>query len=325
MIGIYEDSFMDFLKNSLGEEIKISSTNIICKCPWCEYGKVKDHYHCYISLEAPIFHCFHAGCEKSGNIRKFIKKINGVDNSDNFVDTSKIKKSTFSKPPITINKNKKIILPPLREDFFLNKKLYLKKRLKYSNINFNEIKGLIFDIDEFIRLNQIEITPTLFRLKDYLQSNFMGFLTEQESIVILRNIDERAKFKFFKIKIQKSIFLDYYKLLGNDYNSKDIVIAEGIFDIFSAQLFDVLNIKNSIKLYASALSSKYQSLIQSIVFREQIFRPTITILSDRGISINYYKKLKKFNEHIIDKLNIYYNLAGKDFNSRFVKPEKIVL
>ena len=86
MIGIYQDNFVDYLKKNLGENIKVSSKNIIMPCPWCEYPSDKDHYHMYVSLEAPIFHCFHATCERGGNLRKLMRKIAGHDISDTFVD-----------------------------------------------------------------------------------------------------------------------------------------------------------------------------------------------------------------------------------------------
>ncbi|GAG02610.1 unnamed protein product, partial [marine sediment metagenome] len=61
MIGIYQDSFKQFLEDNLGE-VKETSKNFIVPCPWCELDEDKDHYHMYISTEAPIFHCFHASC-----------------------------------------------------------------------------------------------------------------------------------------------------------------------------------------------------------------------------------------------------------------------
>ena len=90
MIGIYQDEFVDYLKNKLGDHIKTSSKNIICPCPWCEYGEDKNHYHMYISIEIPIFHCFHANCEQSGSLKKFLSKLEGHDISDEFIDKDKL-------------------------------------------------------------------------------------------------------------------------------------------------------------------------------------------------------------------------------------------
>jgi hypothetical protein len=324
MIGIYQDEFIDYLKNKLGDHIKITSKNIICPCPFCEFGQDKSHYHLYIGIDIPIFHCFHAGCEKSGSLKKFLSKLEGHDISDTFIDKEKLAEATkqrkiFTDQEVTQNR---IMFPQINSSKFMLKDMYIKKRLKFSRTPVNSLKGLIFDVDSFIKINKIPLDETLFRLKDYLQSNFVGFLTEHQSTVMFRNIDHTQSMKFFKLKIQQNNFLDYYKLPGNNKNSKKIVLAEGIFDIFTEHIFDTLNIKNDVKLYASALSSKYISLVHSIIFHEQVFQPEIIILSDRGVGRDFYKKMKKYNKHIVDRLTVYYNKTGKDFNETPVTPIK---
>ena len=92
MIGIYQDSFIDFLKEYLGEPIKQTSKNLIVRCPWCEMNSNnKHHFHMYISLDSPIFHCFFSECHKTGLISKLVKKIKGTDTSKDFIDETKIK------------------------------------------------------------------------------------------------------------------------------------------------------------------------------------------------------------------------------------------
>lgn len=327
MIGIYEDKFIKYLEDNLGH-VKTTSKNIILPCPFCEFNQEKDHYHLYISLEAPIYHCFRASCpQQSGTLRKLLKKIEGIDISDQFIDQEKLeefknKKTVFSDKDKEI---KKIQLPQINVDMFPYKEMYLKKRLKFTNISSTTIKGLIYDIHQFIDMNNIPVDEKLFRLRKYLHTNFIGFLTEYNTSVMFRNIDPNASMKFFKLKLSSGNFLDYYKLPGNNINSNKIVLAEGIFDIYSEYIFDYLDIKKDVKLYASALSSKYLSLIQSIVYHYQIFKPEIIILSDIGIPLDMYKKMKKYNRHIINKLHIYYNKKGKDFNDCYVEIVKYVL
>jgi len=327
MIGIYQDSFVDYLRDMLGDHIKTSSKNIITPCPFCELGKEKSHYHMYISLEAPIFHCFKGECEESGNLRKLLKRIEGRDISKQFIDQKKLEEFS-QRREVFVDKEKeihKIFLPPLKENVFINKELYIQKRMNFANIPSSSLKGLIYDVEEFIKINNIPVDETLFRLQDYLHSNFVGFLTEHNSTVVFRNIDHTHGMRYFKLKIRFGNFLDYYKLPGNKYISKKIVLAEGIFDILSSQIHDSLNIKDDVKLYASALSSKYISLIHSIIFYEQIFQPDIIILSDKGISLDHYKKMKYFNKHIVNSLTVYYNKAGKDFGDTPVIPVKYII
>lgn len=326
MVGIYQDNFIDYLKDKLGN-VKVTSKNIITPCPWCEYGIDKDHYHMYISLEAPIFHCFHASCERGGNLRKFLKRLEGHDISETFVDKKQFQ-IMKKKREIFVDKEESkisVTIPELDKEQFPNKEFYIKKRLKFAPMSSKTIKGLIYDVDKFIDINRIPVTETLFKLRPYLQNNFVGFLTEHESTVMFRNVDHRHSMSFYKLPIQYTNFIDYYKLRGNDNNSNKIVLGEGIFDIFAEHIYDSLNIKNEVKLYASVLSSKYLSLIHSIIFHEQIFQPEIIILSDRGISVDYYKKMKHFNKHIIDKMSVYYNKEGKDFNDTPVMPAKFVI
>jgi hypothetical protein len=326
MIGIYLDEFRDYLKDALGH-IKITNRNIIVPCPFCEYQKEKSHYHLYIALDAPIFHCFHAGCEESGILKKLIQRIEGHDISESFIDADKLKEFRKKRDVFVDQDEKlqKIFLPDLKTYKYPNKELYIKKRFKFSNIPLERVDGLIFDVFEFIKVNRIPVGESLFRIQEYLESNFVGFLTNHGTTAIFRNIDHSHTMKFYKLKIQFSTFLDYYKLYGSAPKSKKIVLAEGIFDIFSAQIFDHLNIRDSVKLYASALSSKYTSLIQSIIFYEQIFKPDVVILSDNGIEVDYYKKMKKYNSHIFNTLTVYYNKAGKDFNDSPLIPVKEVI
>ena len=326
MIGIYQDDFVDYLRDNLGIEPRVTNKNIIVPCPWCEYNQEKDHYHLYIGLEAPIFHCFHGGCEVGGVLSKFMKKMAGHDVSDAFIDKNKVKEYEKLKVVFAAKdeKLKQVTLPKVKPKVFPAKEFYLQKRLKFSSLRSEIIKGVIYDIHEFININNIPVDESLFRLRDYLHSNFIGFLTEHNTTALFRNIDDSHSMKFFKLKIQNSNFLDYYRLPGHNPKSLKVVLAEGIFDIFSEHIYDFINIKSDVRLYASALSSKYIGLIQSIVYHEQVFRPDVIILSDRGIEGDYYKKLKYFNQHIINTLTVYYNKTGKDFNETPVVPERFV-
>ncbi len=323
MIGIYRDEFLNYLKKKLGDDVKITNKNIITRCPYCELDKEKKHYHLYISLFTPIFHCFHATCEQSGFLNKLLGKIEGYDISENFIDKDKLKeyqqKQVFEEQKDIETRYK---LPALKKEQFKLKELYIKKRFKFSNIPLTSVKGLLFDVHEFIKINQIPIDEKLFRLQDYLQSNFVGFLTENHSTLMFRNIDDSHDFRFYKHRLHYTPFIDYYKLNGFAPTSTKIILAEGIFDIFAEQIFDNLNLKSSTAFYASVLSSKYLALIQALAFYEQIFRPDIIILSDRGIPLSQYENLYHFNKHIINTLKVYYNKSGKDFNQMPITPEK---
>jgi len=326
MIGIYEDKFIDFLKDRLDGHVKVTNKNIIVQCPFCEYDKKKKHYHLYIALESPIFHCFGSDCHQKGTIKKFLEKLEGKDLTDSFVDKTKIKESVKEKIQVEIEKPKKeLYLPKIDEDRFKLKSMYMKKRLKFSNENLSSIKGLIFDVNSFLDSNLVPINETLFKIRDYLHSNFVGFLTEFKSIVVFRNIDPSADMGHFKMYIQNSPFLDYYRIGGSNKLSNNVVLSEGIFDILVEHIFDSTNLRNSTALYACGLSTSYDSLIKSIVFNEQKFRLNVSILSDIDIKLDYYRKIKKLNQHVIENMNVFYNKNGKDFADSPSVVEKFIV
>ena len=323
MIGIYQDSFITLLKERLGDPIRVTGKNIICRCPWCELDKTRKHYHFYISTQSPIFHCFYADCKKSGTIEKLFDKLIGRDVSDQFVDKSKIVEVPFSEKIKEID----VKYPPINETserLFSHKARYLRERMKFSNIEMSNVKNLVFDIKKFIDLNNIKIEPEKERLVDYLQSNFIGFATEHDGVLVLRNIDRSSEFRYYKIEVRPTAFMDYYKIKGNSYHSNKVVLSEGILDIMAEQIFDTTGLKNDTKLYAACLSTNYGSLLKSIVFNEQIFKLDVHILSDRGISLYSYKKIKKENNHIIDNLTVYYG-DRKDFGDVPSKIEKFII
>lgn len=314
-IGIYNDSFLDYLEQNLGT-VKTNPKNIITKCPWCDVGTTTTKSHLWISMTDPIFHCFRGGCNQSGLIYKLTQKIEGNDTSNKYVNQEQLKNLKVEKVKFEKNifKPKDIILPALRDDCFALKSLYIRKRFKFANIPLSTVPGLIFDIDELIKINNIQLDEKVMRFKDYLQTNFVGFLTENRSCVSLRNIDSKSEFRYYKLNLQQSQLLDYYKLFGNRRDSNHIVMAEGIFDIYTEHIYNVLGLKNTVRSYIAALSTSYLAAIKSIIFNEQVFRPIIHILSDREIPISYYEKMMKYNKHLIKSLYVYYNKTGKDFN-----------
>jgi len=317
VIGIYEDSFIDFLKEYLGD-IKITRKNIICRCPYCEMDSSKKHFHLYVSLESPIFHCFKSECNQKGNIDRLIHKLSGK-NIDNFFDKSlKRVKSTIA------TEDKCIIIPNIEPNTFVSKIEYLKKRLMTNDDDLiYGIENLVLDINTFLSSNNL-IDQHIEKYKDFLHENFVGFLTRNRSLLVLRNIDESSKLRYHKINIKEVQNVDYY-LTYNDMCKSNITIAEGIFDILMEKKIDSINKKEDTLLYAACLSTNYESLIKSLAYYESAFRQNITILSDRGISLNYYKKIKKNTKHIIDSLTIYYNMDSKDFGDGAKKIEKFVI
>jgi len=316
MTGIYKDGFLEYLEENLGGKPKVNVKNIICKCPWCDVGRTTSKDHLWISIEAPIFNCFRAGCKQSGVLSKLLNKIEGKDSSGKYVDQGKIK--SLAKKRLTLKRTifrpKRFILPQLDEHVFHYKALYTRQRFKFAKENLKTIKGLIFDVDQFFRINNIELSEKEEGLRQYFHTNFVGFISEYHTNLVLRNVDKKSDFRYYRMKLQQYPLTDYYKLDTGNFLSKIVVLAEGIYDISTEHIFDSLGLRNKARLYAATISSSYLSLLKSIAFHEQIFQQDVHILSDADVDLSYYRKLKYYNKHLINTLTVYYNRSGKDFN-----------
>jgi hypothetical protein len=326
MIGIYDDAFIDYLKRNLGD-VKITTKNIVVPCIYCEFPKKKDHYHLHIGLYEPIFHCFHGGCDKSGTLRKLLSAIHGYDISDRFVDKKHYEDLKEKKLEAVDKIYKSFIIPPLEADRFPLKRMSMKKRMKFLDLPLERIDGLIFDVEKFLNINRIWVTDKLAKLLPFLQKNFVCFLMKNGGYLMFRNIDKSSPFRYYKYELQSTPFLDYYMLNGQNINSEKIVLAEGVFDILTERYFDHLEIGKDVKLYASVGSASYVNLMKSLIFHEKVFTPTWVFLSDRGIHLNYYRKIKKEHPYLFIRGEslVYYNKNGKDFNDTPVSGEKFTI
>jgi len=332
MIGCYQDDFIDFLKHHLGDPVKVTPSNIIVRCPWCEWGTVKKHYHLHIGKNIPVFNCLRAGCNESGSIKKLIRKLTGGNfELSRFVDSQliqnynqlKVKKSEDNL------KLRKFIVPPINRKAFPKKIDYLKYRFHYAPVNFYDIHGLILDPQEFFQINRIEVDAQLQKSIYYLQEGYVGFLLENHTSIVFRNINPNEKrFRFRKITLQKIPLLDYYKLSHNTMkcqNSNTVVISEGIFDIFDAHLFNYMGLTDTAYAFYCALSNKFSALLKSIAYFDNIYRPNVVILSDSNVKIEYYKRIRRFLKHLCNQVNVYYNISGGDFGDPFCSPEKFII
>jgi len=321
---IYSESFIEYLKFKLGEPINIKPNNIVCRCPWCEIGTNKKHYHLWISLELPIFHCFNKECGESGNIKKLFRALEGTDKSKEFVDEKAIKRSSAKTARTSRIRN--IYIPKINNSQFRLKDLYVRKRLRFTPDTNFRIAGLVYDIGQFVEKNNIELTDSQRRLLPYLHSNFVGFVLFRRSKMVLRNIDEKSDFRFYNLILSKNLnyFIDYFLVTGNNKLGKDLVLAEGIFDILSSKLFWKPDFDP--RLFAAGMSSvSYESLIKSLCLDNSLFSCNIHILSDLDIKPYFYKRLKNKLSHLVENMTIYYNKGGKDFNDLPLSVERLTI
>jgi len=309
---------------------KESSKNLVAICPFCgDHPNPSKRGHLYISKDKnyPIYHCFINNCV--GNIHKLVKSITGSTKIANDVITKKeisnTIKTNLSTSNIKSNNNNnvnKLKLPKIEKDKFLDKIEYIKMR-SCNKLDMNFFSNLIFDVKEFLKLNPNinMIHEESDKFKDFLQSNFVGFLSRNQSLLIFRNIDKNDKFKFKKYVLSNNKFdmIDYMHF-ENNLDSNTVVLSEGIFDIIGEMSNDTLKQFDKTLLYASGQSFSYESLLKSICFDYNLYKVNVIILSDNDKPGYKYKKFIRNTKHIVNKLKIYYNKDKKDFGMFPIQP-----
>ena len=130
---------------------------------------------------------------------------------------------------------------------------------------------------------------------------------------------------------------------------KESIIKESValFKIHGYHNTTMANIGEACGLIKGSMyhyfKSKEQIGLESLKYIHEYFNQHIfsiayqTNLSDREKMIqfvkkndeycyrNYYKKIKKWNSHIINKMDIYYNRNAKDFGETPISVEKFIL
>lgn len=327
MIGIYRNDFIELLQKSTNKPVSTEKGNdIVCWCPHCINKATKPHL--YISKVVPIFRCFRAGCGYKGTVDKLIKDLTGFGQFEKFVDKTLVEENNSFISTQKRQKEEKVkyTLPDVNNDMFQAKVLFLKDRMKQPGLNVCNIPNLILDVKSFFYINNIQINNTKFeRFFDYLCTNFVGFLTEFHSTLILRNIDTKSDFRYYKIKLFDTNFLDYYRIPGGDIRSNKVVVSEGTFDVLAEHYYNTTELLDDCAFYAAAASADYSALLKSFTIYEDLYKMDVHVLSDIDVNKSYYDRLKKQDHHIIDRLTVYYNKNGKDFGTIPAYPVKYVI
>ena len=314
----------ELLRQDLTEKTGLAyfnSMELITFCPRCEKDRFhggRSHGHLYISINDPIFKCFR--CDFKGFIYKLFKELQLDINKYYDKNTLKINWSkTDSDRFIDKEYNTGVLLPVVNKDFYTDKLNYIKNRIP-NYIHELSSNNIVFNIKEFISLNKINIDkdPSFI---DFLESNFVGFLSARKSQLICRNIDTNSQFRYFKIKLLDIYFKDFYaKPL--DMISNKIVLCEGVFDLHN--IIDNSRTKPLLKnsaIIATALNNDYKNTLISVLDYVKIPFADVIIFSDSDLKEADYMPI--YFNNATKSVTLYYNSLSKDFGTHLIDPVKI--
>lgn len=313
----------DVLESKTGlARFNSGKTNIISYCPWCEIGSTKNHGHLYLECiddqnQIPLFHCFK--CEdvnnSKGTLIKLLRYI-GEDPKKYISEdilTSKSFKRNYDYYKKDLHK-KTYIIKEQNVNKYKLKKQYLQYRLGLD-FDIEMIPRLIFDIKTFIKENKIDLGKNE-RFLDYYESSFIGFISDDGTKLILRNIDNRSKYRYVKIPLfeNNNFFKDLYTIKwGQTKKSRNtIVLCEGIFDLLVSINNKALEeVRNNSCIWASVLGCGYINAISPALDKCKLTASRVVILSDPDKKENYYRKIK--DHPSVLGLEVYWNRYGGDF------------
>jgi hypothetical protein len=306
-------------------------TELICRCPFpnCEIDENRLHSHgrLYIDTNIPVFNCFR--CNRSGSIFKLFRQLN-ISISE-FLNLDHELFNQINKPKdLKIDSNKLILEHDIKminksdiQDIYKNKILYLKGRMGFDN-DVSKIPNIIFNIRKFVELNNIKLNYRDEQALDIYDRNYIGFLGNRGSVLILRNVEGK---EYHKIQLFPSgHFKDFYGLWTNAISEgqiNKIVLCEGIFDLLIGLKSSALaELRSNTCFWAATLGSYYKRLVPSVLEYIKLTYVDVIILSDKDKSPDdkIYSYLRE--SPLIRNMEIYWNKSGHDFGQLAINPVK---
>lgn len=297
-------------------------TNIISYCPWCELGSTKNHGHLYLEciddpIQIPVFHCFK--CEDTNKSKGTLVKLLRFLGTDpkKYISEELLNSKSSERNYNYYSKELKIYKHKINDqnfDAYKLKRQYIQSRLGFD-FDINRIPRLIFNIREFIRENKIDLKDKN-RFIEYYEKSFIGFVSDDGTMMILRNIDNNSVYRYVKLPLieNKNFFKDLYTIKWGQTKkgSNTIILCEGIFDLLvSINNIELQETRNRSCLWASVLGCGYMNAISSALDRCKLTASNFVILSDRDKNENFYHKIKSHPS--ILNLEVCWNKYEKDF------------
>jgi hypothetical protein len=189
---------------------------------------------------------------------------------------------------------------------------------------------VILNIKDFLVYNNItRISRSQYTI-DLLDQYFIGFLTNNNSTIILRNlVKERNKLpevvqdRYIKYSIVEGGFSGYYTIPStvDIYQPVNIHIAEGTFDILSVYI-NLCGMNNVQNIYSSIGGNSYLNAMKYYILECGIINPIFHLYIDNDIPNQFLEQIKRVIKPLNLQVYIHMNIAPneKDFG---VSPERI--
>lgn len=303
---------------------RVSDVEIQTRCPWCGDSRKDTHTgHLYIKINVNdnlpiVYNCFK--CPASGILRYDDLELLGIGGEEYKFALSQLnqnKNLIYSTKP-----EEKVFNFKLPNPNNLNKIRYVENRLGY-NFSLDDLSDIkmITSLKEFLILNDINYVTCKPEFAKMLEKQYIGFLSNNNSHILFRDITNSSKISWYKYKVLKesSDQKAFYSIPAEAdlYTDEDITInlSEGVVDCLSIAYN--LNYKRENTFNIAVCGKFYNNMIKKLLGMGLVGdNIIINIFSDNDhtedTSIEGYSyKLSKYKP-LVKEINVYYNLLSKD-------------
>ena len=300
-----------------------SNREVAINCPLCaKQGDIDSGKHMYISLgldnKPPMYNCFRR-TGHSGLLTKY--NLEHLSNYSQYIDTVLMEEienhnkaySNYGRLQSIREQKLPLIVPDTKK--YKYKLDYLSTRLGTQfNTDMCRENKIILSLYEFLYNNYIHTYTMDKRSMDKLDRDFIGFLTNTGTSIIMRNLTNIGS-RYIKYNIIENAPISYYILPSeiNIYKPIEVYIAEGPFDILS--IFYNLNGSRQNKVYASIGSKAYLNLIKYLLVDLGLVNFRLHVYIDKNIENSILYSLKKYLYPIEIEIIIHMNMYNgeKDY------------
>lgn len=304
--------------------VPVGSGELRTRCPFCGDSTNLQKGHLYIKIDPDTddgicYNCFK--CPAGGYMTQEVLDMLGVVDDDLKSSLRNVQLKSSKGKDISVNNSiGTIILPDIT---LSNKTDYVSERL-----------GINFSIEDFKKMRCIpsfrdfcytnKFTGGDLTCEPYVavnfERNYVGFLSSDRNTIFFRDITGKQKIRWYKYKItnKKSPRTTYTLETEIDIITKEPIVvnfSEGVMDAIGiAYHFDY----NRMNCLNRAVGSKsYKSAILNLIDLGIIgSNVTLNIFSDNDgtydTSYEFYKKVLKGYKNLFGRINVVYNIKGKD-------------
>lgn len=305
----------------------VGNGEIRTRCPFCgDSQKNLNTGHLYIRINPNdnypiIYNCFK--CPAQGVLKYDDLELLGMSG-----DSFKTGLTTLNRTSDRVSSQESFI-QELKFDYELpdsydkRKISYIENRLglQFTDDQLRQMK-VITSLKSFLTLNQISTITCKPNMARYLESNYVGFLSHNNTHILFRDITDSSEIRWYKYPITRASIgqrIFYAMESSIDLYTPDTItinLAEGVFDILSVchnfwegKMDNILNIAVCGKYYNSILRYLYGiGLVGSNI--------DVNIYADNDhtpdTSFDHYKEILRDCSYFVGRMNILYNLKSKD-------------